>query len=348
MTTANALSDVVIGERNWRNRKRLTVADLAMSWEVNRAGSLSCRVPIADLTAAGWSRTLIGAWIRYDHPTAGSFGGVVTSVQYSDGIADIGAQSFHVLTRKRLIRAGDEDDRPASGTPGGLFQRFLRSAGATRTGEADRLLLNIGTVDTGGDTIEVSFTDEDLYETVIPTLTTDVGYQWSVDADREVTFGKRLGRVLTPTVKLTEGVEITSSRWSDDLWMIDNTIIAYGVATVTRKQRRAYYRVSSTAVNTASVDAFGALQAVRDYGNVDSERSLQQLAAIEVGDTAVPDAAVELTVADVGGCWSLFREGDTIAIDLPLVGISADVTIAVRALDVTSGTMVVAGTGVRT
>jgi len=341
-------STLVIGERNWRRRRAVQVADIRFSFEVNRAGTLSCRVPVTDLVKAGWSGNLLGAWVRYNHPTAGAFGGVVTSATYGDGIADIGAQSFHILARKRLVKTSDAKDDAYSGTPGGLFRRFFRQADAIRESDSGKMLLRLGNVWLGGPTLELSFADEDFYETVIPALTDDLGYEWSVDADRNVRFERSIGANRTARVTLTEGLEIASARWSDDLWTIDNTIYAYGTSRVRRNGREATYRVSTVATNNRSIDRYGSLQAVRDYGGpYESAATIRLLAQAEVGDLIDPPAAVELTVVDVNDCWSQFREYDTIRIALPQSNIVADLKVINRAIDVPAGTMTVSGKGYR-
>lgn len=343
---AATVGDIVITQRNGRNATRLLTSDLRASWEVNRAGSLSCRVTSRDLTASGWSGDLLGAWLQYGHPTAGRWGGVVTSVGYADGIVEIGAQSFHVLTRKRLVRATDDETTAISGTPGGLFKKLFRLASAVKEGHSSRIPLTLGDIDESGTTLEVTYADDDLYDGIIPSLTDDIGYEWTVTPDRVVNFGKRIGEDRTSRVVLVEGRHIANSRWTDDIWNIENWLVGYGTALARLGNMTAEYRTSAVGANARSIERYGVLMGTRDYGGpYDSERTVAELVRAEVGESSDPDSPVELTVVDEDDCWSLFREGDTVSVRLPQSGIRGTVRVMVRALDLNGGRMTVSGIG---
>ena len=342
------LSEVTLLERGEVGGRRLLVADLTCSWEVNRAGSLAFRAPVADVLDAGWTAPLLGAWVRYDHPTAGSWGGVITSAGSSDGVVEVGAQSFHILTRKRLVRTGDIDDKPLSGTPGGLFAKCFSLANTTMDGASDTMPLTLGSIDSGGESLEVSFADDDFYDTVIPALTSDVGYEWKVDAQRRVSFGQTLGRDRTETVALREGFEVASSRWVEDMWPLANVIVGSGIVRVTRNGRTARYRATRTVADPASVARYGALQEVRAFsGRYDSESAIQALAEQALAKAVNTPALADLTVVDHDRAFERFREGDRVTVELPLSGVRRGMRVMIRSLDVAAGTMTVSGEALR-
>lgn len=348
------LSEIVISERRGRNARRVLVADLQCSWEVSRAGSLGCRIPVADLVKAGWTQPALGAWVRYDHPTAGAWGGVVTNATYADGILEIGAQSFHILTRKRLVKTGELDDAPVSGTPGNLYKKLFALADTGYDG-VDRIALGRGTVNTSaGPQLELSFVDDDFYETVIPAITTDVAagpqgtWEWHVDADRQIDFGPSRPATVGQTRRMREGIEIASARWSADLWPVANVIVAYGIIKRYDKKRdkEVRFREQAIAVNPESIARYGALIETRSYPQTfASVGALQNAARAAVGIAANPPAAAELTLVDHNDAFAAFREGDWIGVDLPLSGLTGQVRVMIRALDVSAGTMIVTGEG---
>ena len=293
-----------------------------------------------------WSSSLV-APVR----VGGAGGGplLVASVGYADGIVEIGAQSFHVLTRKRLVRPTDDEATAISGTPGGLFKKLFRLASSVKEGHSSRIPLKLGAIDESGQTLEMTYADEDLYETVIPSLTDDIDHEWTVTPDRVVNFGKRIGTDRSASVVLVEGRHIAGSRWNDDIWNIDNWLVGYGTALARLGNMTAEYRTSAVGANARSIERYGVLMATRDYGGpYDSEQTVAELVRAEVGDTSDPDSPVELTVVDVDDCWSLFREGDTVSVRLPPSGIAGTLRVQVRALDLNGGRMTVSGTGNRT
>lgn len=347
MSACRAVGDIILSERGGRNAVRVATAGLSCSWEVNRAGTLSCQVPVADLVAAGWAGSPLGGWVRFEHPTAGAWGGVVTAGNPGDGIWDIAAQSFHVLARKRLVKLSDAEEEPASGTPGGLLRQAFALASLGIEGFSDPIRLTLGTIWEGGPTIEVVYANEDLYERVLPSLADELGYEWGVTADRVLNFGQRLGTDKSATVKLVQGRHIAvDAQAVEDLWGVENVLMAQGVGRLTLGGLSALYRITALAINEASVDAFGAMMAVRDYGGpYDSENAIRKLAEAEVGVSGLPPVAVSLPVVDEEGVWADVREGDDVTVVLGLTGLRLKLRVMVRALDLASGVQTVSGIG---
>lgn len=343
-------ADLVISQRGGGDPVKVAASSLVVSWEVNRAGQLSGFVPVRDLNAVGLgAQNIAGRWIDYEHPTAGRWAGVVTFANYVDGVVEIAGQSFHILTTKRLVDIAENADEPFIGTPGSVFRMAfaqIRNAGP--------LFLTLGELEDGEDQIEVTFNAADFYETVIPQLTEDVDREWSVSADRVVTYAKRIGTDRAATVRLVEGRAIlSSSGLADDLLTTVNAIRASGFGRIKKRSKKGKSLTAEfdigpiTVTNQASADRYGPMEEPRDYGYVGTEEELRRRAAAEVGDSDDPESTATLLLADEDGAFGSFVEGDTVTVELGLSGIVAEIRIINRSLDVATGVMTVSGTGRR-
>jgi hypothetical protein len=345
-------ADVIITDRGGANERRLVGTDLALSKEINAAGSLSFRVPVDDVRRAGLGVDLRGYWLTYEHPSAGEWSGVVTASPESDGISEVVAQGFAILLRKRLVKIGNANGDPITGTPGAIF----RSAYQNVANEAPTML-TLGSVDLSGPAIEAAWEYEDFYESVAPQLTTDSGYEWRVDNDRVITFAPELGTDRSSSVLFAEGREIRAHRWTFDQYPITNSIVATGIGTAKkrvrgRKGRKKWVDADYTAgpirvSDEESIARHGLLEEFLDLGFVGNETGLENRARQELaafGNSA--SDAVELTLCDADGAFGKFDVGDTIRVELGLAGISGRVRVHVLSLDVSTGTMIASGLGV--
>lgn len=344
-------ADIIIADRGGANERRLIGADLSFSKEVNAAGSFSCRVPVDDVRRAGLGVDLRGYWLTYEHPTAGEWSGAVTASPESDGILEVVAQGFAILLRKRLVKLGETNGDPITGTPGGIFRTAYQNVA-----NAAPTFLSLGDIDGSGPAIEAAWEYEDFYESVAPQLTTDSGYEWRVGNDRVVTFGKELGEDRSASVLLAEGREVRAHRWTFDQFPITNSIVATGIGKsskrVGKKGRKKWADAEYVAgpirvSDDESIERHGLLEEFLDLGFVGNETGLEARAREELaafGNSA--SDAVELTLCDEDRAFGKFDIGDTVRVELGLAGVSGRVRIYVISLDVSTGTMIVSGLGV--
>lgn len=349
-----ALSDVLVSPRNAPERAvKVNGSGLAVSWERNKAGSLAFRIPAADLAAAGLTGDLTGRWLAYEHPTAGRWGGVLTSCLVTDGVAEIAGMSFHVLAHGRMVVAPGAKPLALSKTPGALLIEAFGRVAQLDARSPMPLRLDRSAVETTGAALAVEWGPEDLYEDIVPSLTDDIDYEWDVDADRNVTFGRRLGRDLSSSVTLTEGVEVLAgSRWNDDAYTVANWVAAVGSAAVTSrkggKSATSRYQVGPVVVqDQGSIDRYGLSRTTLDYGPVTDKSALTARAQADLATLAWPQASVELSVADVNGTWSAVRVGDLVTVVLGASGLRGVLRVWSRALDVDGSRLTLAGVGRR-
>ncbi len=349
-TTAIPDARVRITKRGGANPIDLSVSGLICSWEVNRAGQLSCFATAEQLSDAGLGNTrIVGRWIDYEHPTAGRWAGVIVLSNPTDGIYEIAGQSFHVLTQKRLVDISKKKDEPFIGTPGAILRMAFQ-----QINNSSPLFITLGTVEDTNDQIEVTWTGADFYGEVIPQLTDDVKQEWTVTNDRVLHYRKRIGEDKTATVRLVEGRSlVVGTSYPEDIFTTVNSIRAIGFGRIKKKTKKgktlsAEFDIGPITVrNNTSVDLLGELQELRDYGYVGTKEELERRAAADVADSDYPFAAPTLQVADVDGAFASFREGDSVTVELGLSGIRAEVRVMIRSLDVSTGVMTVSGIGER-
>lgn len=356
------LASIEIGDSGGGNRRRIpAVGGLRMSWELNRAGLLSCQVPIADIRNIQRTTDLIGRELFYTHPTAGEWAGIITASAPVSGVLDIAAETFHVLARKRFVTLanfpanGGDIIKDRTGKPGALFKAVLTEQNKIN---GYPLSLRVGApFDTNsGSQTSVQFVDEDLYDSVIPALTEDEGYEWGVHPDRKVWFRaeKAMPQYGSGVARLLEGAgigNVARSRWVDDLWLIDNVVRGTGDVEFTKrvqgKKVTTYVRRVANVYDKQSVARYGPLmELIEKRSRSQNAQSLKAFAQQQLKRNRTR-AGVELDVVDVDGVWRRFREGDWVAVELGLTGITGMVRVMVRSLDVQAGIMSIAGEGVR-
>lgn len=346
-------SRVLIAPRGSEDEAALLVSGLRVSWELNVAGSMAFSVPVADVLAAvransqtNLTTDLLGYWITYDHPTAGSWGGVITALTQADGLLEVAAQGFLILLRRRLgTIQGEEADSSLTGRSGTLLRAAILSSDSDVVGRVDpepvplagdwALRMDAGPVVTA---LNVR---EDIYESILPTLTTNIGCAFIVNADRTVRYGEVEAIGAVRSNRLIEGRHILNTRWVDDLWNITTTFVVTG-------QLPDGTEVVAATTDTALVARYGSLILRRDIGSVTSPTEVQAAADAALKEAINKQANVELRVADVDECYVDIREGDTLRLLLGTTGVgNARMRVQVRALDVQTGTLTVSGWGWR-
>jgi hypothetical protein len=368
MASSDALSDVIISDRlSDRNERRLLgTIGLQVSWELSHAGMLTFDVPLTDLIKAGLdARTLLGKWIRYAHPTAGPWGGLITQVAPSDGIVGVTAESWAAALRGSVTpgvrTAGDiirglklaiESVYPETGI------RFGSALTDERHVQADLSFFERG---------------QDIYEQFLPAVM-DEWYAafggreitlqaagWNVDpASRNFRFDASYGTDNSATVSLADGVHNTYSEWSEDLADIGNVVYLTAEANYRYSQTRMVRRrrgkkpKTVTVTDVAEFTAIGTnLTSVRQHGSrvvilhedtlYPSTSALSQAALERALFLSRPQRLVRIDCADVDGVWATFREGDIITADLSNNGVKGPMVVRNRFLDTTSGVMTVSG-----
>lgn len=346
----SAASDILLSPRGVPQQPtRLGAGDLQVSWEFGQPGALSCRVPLADLRAAGLTGNLIGWWVRYEHPKCGAWGGVLDQIAYGDGVAEFAASSFVTLARGRLVTLKGAYDEV-----GAILRRCL--ALADQQAPATGLVVSPSNFAPSPMRVGTDFDQSDLLDEVVPLLTDDADCWWTVDADRVVRFGPKPTLATAAESAVLNGqVEIAQARWADDLTSVFNDITVTGQGFLTKTKKGSGKSTTSLRdlvperrQDQSSIDRFGRLQEQVDYSPISTQGDLKAYASRQIALLAEPAAAVTLTVTDTGAAWDVVREGAVVGLRLGLEGISGRMLVESRALDAAAGTLTVSGSAVRT
>lgn len=235
--------DIIVGDRlSFANQFRIpSVSNLRCSWEISRIGLLSCDVPLADLPAQAIPpQNLMRRWVKYEHPTAGAWGGVISSVTCRDGIVTLDCESWAAMLRGAITA-----NITQAGISGGLQEAINNASSQTgitwgsfafpSANEPDRY--GAAEVTPGGDFF---VNGQDLYNAFLPSvmdrLYDEHGWKsslrtiaWNIDpATRQFFLDMTYGRNLTTTVALRDRLHNTSSSWSDDVDDIANQVLLTG------------------------------------------------------------------------------------------------------------------------
>lgn len=313
------------GQTAWAG---LMAGEIGCSWSVKQAGALSARVRGRDLTAAGISDPL-GYWVRYDHPTAGTWGGVVTdqAIDLTDGTVELAARSFHALTEKRRTARNYQQ---SMGPAGSLALRAIADVNRD-----DASYLASWQADETGDPVKVEWRGDDLGQ-VLTKLAQGAGQEWTVDADRNLRFRTRLGTT-RDDVLLVHGYHIAGGTLLRSLAPVVNDLLAVSGSGTYRAANSKVYE------HAASIRQYGRRQGTRVYANLRALSALDARAQRDVRALATPPAICSLEVIDVDGCWTGLREGDVIWVAIPVAGVQKRLRILARALDVEAKTLTITG-----
>lgn len=342
------------------------VAYLSCNWEVNRAGMLTATLPVSQMAAAlrliqqnptyASVTTLVGMLVEFSDEAAGKWGGQIMQVGAIDGLATISAMSYEILFRKKLFEIAmgstsrtQENRQHPSAVMNTILDKYNNAGGD----DAPHVKFEKGSTYTTTGDIDVRINViGDAYDEIIPQITDDIGWEYNVDADRKVQFGPSLGTDKSATVTLTEGVHIVHASWQDDLLPMTNSLkgfctVQVGTNIGTRKETWTATPTNWTSPEstTDSIKQFGVLRERRDYPAITTLESLKRSLRNEVRVTSLLQPLITVEVVNVSNCWSRFRQGDTIRLELGDSGYSGKFRVIVRSLDVTRGVMVCSGLG---
>lgn len=384
--SANAISDITIFARYKTESWKLgAVADLVVSWELNRPGMMSFRVPTRQLLAMGagssgtildlnvWSSggsagsqryasDLLGKWVEYRHPTAGFWGGRISSVHHDDGITSVGAEGYLSLLKGRRYVPKDDGSAPADTT----IAQYLKAA--LTAAESDEPL-GFTPFDAGnkwgiqGNSNAISPAEGDLLDDVIPAVLDIVDNRMAVVGVQASETQRKLAVLglvnMAASVQLSKGVEITGWSYGGDLWAGSNTVRArtrfwYSTGSGKKTVKKRLVRLK-TGIYQPSVARFGRIEteSVQLRGTFNSESQ----AATRANDLALKEAnqffQITLRLADVNNCFARLEGGNDygyskVLVDLgeltggPVTTTPPPLRIESKSLDVARGEMTVA------
>lgn len=323
-------ADLLFSRPGQQDAVSVPAGEISCSWALNGPGSLSARIPRTGLAAAGIEDPLGGWWVRWEHATAGTWGGAITDVTWSldDGTVEIAATSFAgLLAYRRTPRTYSA----ASATAGALAIRAI--ADVTRN---DATILSSWDAEESGAIVKVEWRGDDLLR-VLQGLADASGQEWMVDADRAFRWAVRLGTTRNG-VQLIDGVHITGGSVTGSTKNVINDLLAIAAA------GKAYRNAPALAVqNVASIEAYGRREGALVYTDLRAISALEQRARRDVTLLGTPPKVPTVDVADVQGVWANLREGDIVWVLIPFADVNRRMRILSRSVDIESGVMRIAG-----
>lgn len=340
-------NEILLGERGWRDTRLVPVAGVNASWLVSEAGDFSAFVRADDLRKAGVADldALAGRWVRWEHPEAGAWGGVVAAVRVDGAEVEIAAKSFHVLLRKRLT---PRRRWPTTASAGVVARALLRHAS-----RAEATHVVVGAIDEGLPEVRFTWDRQDVYEDALPSLAGAAGAEWAVDADRRFSFVRRLGEDKSASVKLVDSLHLANPVYAVDFWPVENVLTGYGAdpergpgKNIHRRKRRQPYP-EAVIQDAESVARHGPLEGVRDYADTRERDGVAARLRRDLPAVAEPVRTLSAAVPRSSGLWPALREGDTVRVELAEAGVSLDLRIAARAVDLVRDAVEISGAAVR-
>ena len=229
----NGLSDIIIADRLSDANQVLipSTSNLQCSWELSRAGMLSCEVTYRDLSAVGVQPgPLLGKWLHYTHPTAGAWGGQITGIAGGDtpGVITINAEGW-----ASCLRGVYGDGNLTGGT--NMVITHVRNIVRNNTAHTG---ISIG--ETAFDSAGANLFDEtwDFYESILPGVVEYIenhspvsllpaGYRVN-PVTRVLDIKSAIGVDRSSSVKLADKVTNVEASWSDDTGDFVNYLMLSG------------------------------------------------------------------------------------------------------------------------
>lgn len=343
--------EIIVSDRlSDANKRRVPVSALSVSWELSGIGQLTCNVQMTDLDLYGIDhRTLLSKWLRYRHPTAGAWGGIVQTLDADSGTLSIGAESWASALRGVTTQANIAAGSRMIATLMNQIDLTSVDTGIKR-GLVDTQITNTTAIDL---LPEFDFFSEgqDLLEQFLPNvmqrwydefdwLPRLQAAGWNVDpTTRLFRFDATYGQDLTKIIALRDRQHAVGSGWSADTTDIVNRVLVPG----TQKVGETWVNVMLVGHDDASIVRHGqhsALYPIDAPGNNPNPRAWAQQRAIGL---ARQEQSVTFDIVDESDIFAYVREGDLVTAMPSNSRVEGPMVVRSRALNVDSGVMTISG-----
>lgn len=314
-----AVDELTISRWGDANPVTINVSRCSASRVISDVGKLSATVPAAEMDRLK-ATTLLDRWVRWEPGNAPAWGGQVMDERESlDGSFEIACDDFGSFLNARMVpRTYDDIHVP----PGGHLARLLRSMR-----EADGPVPFTSTsIDEDGEPMNlVDPARLEQLSDVLPDLLGQ-GHEWTVNADRVLTFRKRIGQDKTATAILTYPRHIIDGSISRSKRDVVNDL------TTTGGPPGQWNRIAIRESDGKSIATYGLRQDALTFDRFSSQnarRILRRRLRRALKVSATPTDVPHFTLTDVDGCLTLFDLGDTIRAIMP----RHDIVFRVLAID---------------
>jgi len=333
---ATTTSTVLIADRGGFGARQLAASSVAAMWTVKGESTCSVSLPARDLNAFGRDEWL-GSWLRWDHPTMGTWGGIVTdlSIEVSDRTAELTASSMHRLL---AFRRTPVTYRQATAPAGALALRAIQDADS----DAEPWIRTMN-ADLDGPMISVEWHGEPVAD-VVAYLAAEGGAEFdlAVAGDWSVAFTMRrqLGRDRTGSVLLVEGRDFGAGQIRRSLEGVANDVLAVANDESWRKSRK------RGVVDNDAVDRYGRIQATVPLPGMGTGITLRQQAQAELARSSTPAVPISIDVPARHRHVPTIAHGDTIGLWCPTADRRYAFRVVTRATDSESGMATLSGDAV--
>ena len=326
------LTDVLISAQGGHMWRTFNAWNLAASWVINDHGTLACAIEMDDVSAyCTTAQALQGRDIRWKHPTAGWWRGVITAVvpRPDDRTVEVTAKGYSWWLSKRVT---PKIAKFPGAPPGGIISAVLQASKREATLPFDSIQIDETGAPFAYETRAGNVLD------VVRGVTSRSGQEWQNDMDaNQFQWRQEMGRDLSAQIQLVDNIHIVDHRPEFSLDAKANALL------VQPTDDRYKARNSFFAEDGASIDAYGRLEDGRTYAGAANRSSLRVISKSDLKRSARRGQTFSFTIADVADCMGWFRNGDTIRLSLPRINQAFSVRVMVRSWDSDSGLMTCSG-----
>ena len=326
------LTDVLISAQGGHMWRTFNAWNLAASWVINDHGTFACAIEMDDVSAyCTTAQALQGRDIRWKHPTAGWWRGVITAVvpRPDDRTVEVTAKGYSWWLSKRVT---PKIAKFPGAPPGGIISAVLQASKREATLPFDSIQIDETGAPFAYETRAGNVLD------VVRGVTSRSGQEWQNDMDaNQFQWRQEMGRDLSAQIQLVDNIHIVDHRPEFSLDAKANALL------VQPTDDRYKARNSFFAEDGASIDAYGRLEDGRTYAGAANRSSLRVISKSDLKRSARRGQTFSFTIADVADCMGWFRNGDTIRLSLPRINQAFSVRVMVRSWDSDSGLMTCSG-----
>lgn len=328
----SGLSLLTIAERGWEDRREVRAANISASWAVSSTGRLSAMLSAREAWLLGISDYL-GRWVKWDHPTLGTWSGVIedTHINMGAGTVELACASMTSLMKKRRTR---KRQRTSSSPAGSLVYRIFSDL-AVNDIPYDLILC-----DTDGDPVTIRWNADDVYN-VVSGLARTSNHQFDATTDDEwlttFQFRAHVGSDKTADVVLYEGYQIADGTITPSLANVVNDILAVSAEGNWDDAQ------SIAVVDGPSMQTYGRRQDTRRYYGFTTGQALATRARVDLQSTAGLTVPLSLKMSDRAPELNEIRQGDTIRVRSSSANAHYLMMVTGRSVDAESGYVTVVG-----
>jgi len=298
-----ATSTLTVCDEGWQRPRTIPASQVVATWAINQPATLSAIVTMADVARLG--RTdLIGAWVSWEHPIQGTFGGVIDDDPFDLDNGTIALTATGIGESLLMDRTTPVLLEPDTGHAGALIRRAM-----TLSQTADPLPFRSVQWDESGPVAEVEWRGEPIWD-VIQNVLDQTGQEMQITIDRDrnidLVIREQIGTDRTASVLIAEGYQVAGGRIDHSRLSVTNDIT--GIAADEDWERSANARIE----NETSRARYGRRQAVRRYENVVSPLSVKAKVRTDIRNEAVAPYLPTITLPPMHKVGLKIREGDTI------------------------------------